>query len=168
MSTLRQAAPAGYAGLRDSAVVGRVYPAVPVAVPQARRLLTTALASWGLDGMAGDAALVEAELVSNAVRAGEFTSPPEILVQVIDAPDVVLILVGDHDPAGPPRPRTADGAAEHGRGMFLADALSAYLAWFTEGDWKLVWAAMAKPPAPAEPPGVISRPGHQDVLGKAA
>lgn len=169
MPTLRQAAPRIHARLQDSAHVQHVYPALPVTVPESRRLLTSALDAWGLGDMFGDAALAEAELVANAVRAGEFVSPAEVLVQIVDAPGVVLILAGDHNPAGPPQPGQASRDGEHGRGLAIVGALAVDgPAWFQEGDWKIVWCALRKPARPVEPPESSVRPVRQESIGRAA
>lgn len=148
MSTLRQTAPGSHIGLQNAVSVEEVYAAVPVTVPRARRLVTSALSDWGLAVMQPDAALVAAELTANAVSSGGSVLPAEVLVRVSWTAHWVVIQVGDHDPVGPPKPpRKIREMQEHGRGLLIARALSARLAWFVEGDWKIVWAALAKPPA---------------------
>jgi hypothetical protein len=163
MSTLRQAVPRSHIGLPHATSVQEVYPAVPVTVPRARHLVTSALNDWGLAATRSDAAMVAAELTANAVVQGGSTLPAEVLVRVSWTPRYVVIQVGDHNPAGPQKPpRTITGTAEHGRGLLISRALSARLAWCRQGDWKVVWAALSKPP---------TREGHETSrgqLGKAA
>jgi hypothetical protein len=152
MSTLRQAAPRSHIGLRDAVSAEEVYPAAPLAVPQARRLVRSALDGWGLAAMRGDAELVAAELTANAVACGQSAAPAEVLVRVSRTAGYVVIQAGDHSPGGPPAPpRRVAGTAEHGRGLLIACALSARLAWFRDGDWKIVWAALRTPHRDGEP-----------------
>jgi len=148
MSTLRQAAPRGHIGLQHAVSVEEVYPADPATAPQARHFVTSALRDWGLPSLRPDAALVVTELIANAVAQGESAPPAEVLVRVSWTERYVVIQVGDHNPAGPPRPpRRVSETAEHGRGLMISRSLSAHLAWFCQGDWKVVWAALRTPPA---------------------
>jgi anti-sigma regulatory factor (Ser/Thr protein kinase) len=149
MSTLCHGIPDGYGGLPVStASAARVLPAEPVSVPTARRFAADALASWGLDGVVSDTVQVVAELAANAVREGERSSRPEILLRLACSPQFVFVQAGDHNPAAPPAP-AAPGArsAEHGRGLTITQALSRQLAWYQEGPWKIVWAAIPIPAA---------------------
>ena len=121
MSTLRQAAPRGHIGLQHAVSVEEVYPADPATAPQARHLVTSALRDWGLPALRPDAALVVTELIANAVAQGESALPAEVLVRVSWTERYVVIQVGDHNPAGPPRPpRKVSETAEHGRGLMIS------------------------------------------------
>ena len=151
MSTLRQAVPRGHIGLQYAVSVEEVYPADPTAAPQARHLVTSVLRDWGLPALRPDAALVVTELITNAVVQGESAPPPEVLVRLSRTASYAVIQVGDHNPAGPPTPpRRVKVTEEHGRGLLITRTLSAHLAWFRQDDWKVVWAALAKPETPGE------------------
>jgi serine/threonine-protein kinase RsbW len=152
MPTLRQVRLRNHAGPHQAAFVERVLLAAPRAVPQARGLVTSALACWGLSAMEDDAALLTAELTANAVGQAEIAPPPEILVRVRRTQRYVVIAVGDHNHAGPPAPpRMVAETEEHGRGLLIADALAARLGWYLEDPWKIVWAALSRPQARSEP-----------------
>lgn len=133
-------------------------------MPAARHLLSSALGEWGLAAMTDDAALIISELAANAVRQGQSAPPAEVLVRISRTSRRLVIQVGDHSPAAPPRPRRAvpqDG--EHGRGLQIARCLAADLAWYREDGWKLVWAAIQIPAAAGEP-----RRPYRTILGRAA
>jgi len=151
MSTLRHAVPGGHIGLHQgvSLPVEAVLPAVPVSVPRARRFVAETLAMWGLDHAAADSVQVVAELAANAVREGEHSARPEILLRLACSHRVVFVQAGDRNPVPPPRPhRRAHRSAQHGRGLPIARALSRQLAWYEQDGWKIVWAAV---PIPARP-----------------
>jgi anti-sigma regulatory factor (Ser/Thr protein kinase) len=123
-------------------------------VPVARRFVAESLAGWGLDSTISDSAQVVAELVANAVREGEHSAQPEILLRLACSPQFVFVQAGDHNPAPPPMP-AAPGAssAEHGRGLTITQALSRQLAWYEQDGWKIVWAAIPVPAATPQLPG---------------
>jgi anti-sigma regulatory factor (Ser/Thr protein kinase) len=112
------------------------------------------LTAWGLPTIADSTDLVAGELLANAVSQGEGTSPAEILLRLTRTRCFVIIQVGDHNPDAPPRPpRNVDGLAEHGRGLLITRILAAQIAWYQEGQWKLVWAAIRITPTPARSAG---------------
>jgi anti-sigma regulatory factor (Ser/Thr protein kinase) len=140
---LRHAAPRGHTGAGLGFSAEHVYPAVPGSVPLARRQLTDTLAGWGLRAIAVVGDQVAAELLANAVGQAENASPPEILLRLTRSRCFVIIQVGDRNPAAPPRPpRKVPGQAEHGRGLLIVRALAEQVAWYEQGGWKLVWAAI--------------------------
>jgi anti-sigma regulatory factor (Ser/Thr protein kinase) len=150
MSTLRHAAPGGHIGLHQGfpSTAERVFPAAPVSVPAARQFAAETLAMWGLDHVTDDVVLVADELAANAVREGEHSPQPEILIRLACSPRFVFIQAGDHILLPPPRPgRRVRRMAEHGRGLPIARALSHRLAWYEQDGWKIVWAAIPIPPA---------------------
>jgi anti-sigma regulatory factor (Ser/Thr protein kinase) len=133
----------------------RVLPAFPAAVGQARALAVAVLAATGAPAsVADDAALVASELVTNAVRvSAACAGAREILIRVTCGPAAVLIAAGDHGLRVPPAP---GGMVAHGqlggRGLHLVSAVSAQLAWYREGAWKIVWARLAGSAADAAQP----------------
>jgi anti-sigma regulatory factor (Ser/Thr protein kinase) len=99
------------------------HPRTERTAPLARRLVRTACATWGLtDEMAEAAALVMAELFSNAIR---HACGPSVRV-VVDRPsdDRVYVAVIDRSPHQLPEPRTPDPDEQNGRGLLLIEALS--------------------------------------------
>jgi anti-sigma regulatory factor (Ser/Thr protein kinase) len=116
----------------------RFLPPEPSAAAVARDFVTTALAGWGLHGLADDAALITTELFSNALR---------------HAPSPQYVLAVDHNDGRPriemwdsgnrlPERQTPDTDAETGRGLHLIEALAT--AWGTRhaASGKCVWATL--------------------------
>jgi hypothetical protein len=158
MPTLRQETAGGY-----TAVVEQVYPAQLETAPLGRHLVISALTGWGLASVVDDADSVTAELIANAIRQGQLSEKPEILVRVGRAGEHVDIQVGDHCPAGPPiPPADVPADSEHGRGLVICHAL-AQVGWFQDGAWKVVWAALPAPQTSGETPQ-----GGRGQLGVAA
>lgn len=141
-NTLRHAAPSGHAGPGQRFCAQYVYLAAPESVRAGRRAVRDTLTAWGLDPFAEVADQVADELLANAVRQAGGTWPAEVLLRLTRSRCFVIIQVGDHSPDAPPRPQKVDGLAEHGRGLFIARMLSDQLAWYEQGGWKLVWAAI--------------------------
>ncbi|WP_244189188.1 ATP-binding protein [Streptomyces incarnatus] len=97
-------------------------PAQPAAVGTARRVVRDLLSAWGVPGgTRDDAVLVTSELVTNALvhAAGE-----RITCRLHGTADRIRIEVEDQD-GGPTRPAARRPGADdqHGRGLFLVDAL---------------------------------------------
>ncbi|WP_439679270.1 ATP-binding protein [Embleya sp. MST-111070] len=118
-------------------VYTRSLPSLPESAREARRLVTSALAGWGLVDD-GRAVVVVTELMSNAHR---HAATPTIRVGVRRmGPRVVRVFVVDRSD-DMPMVRRADTGSVDGRGLTLVDALS-------EGRWgveplpvgKRVWA----------------------------
>ncbi|GAA1794978.1 ATP-binding protein [Planosporangium flavigriseum] len=113
-------------------------PASPVAAPAARRLLGRACRSWSVQELLEPAELVATELVANAVRhAGS-----RVVLTVSLRQGDLQISVGDDSPALP-RQRTASPADEHGRGLFMVDALCKDWGMTCVGNGKVVWARVS-------------------------
>lgn len=148
LHTLRHAMP----GSQSTRVMApeQTWPAALDSVPEARRFTASTLTLWGLPdtGSATDAAVqVVSELVANAVRATAAGTEPAagsvVLLRLSLTRRAVIVQAGDKHPAPPPRPSRRNSAeAENGRGMQIARALSLCLGWYTEGGWKIVWAAV--------------------------
>jgi anti-sigma regulatory factor (Ser/Thr protein kinase) len=102
--------------------------ALPNAVPCARLHASLVLAEWGLKALAGTAELIVSELVTNAVRASAALperqhSLPTVRLWLSADQNRVLIQVKDAD-EWTPVCQQPDPDAEHGRGLFLVEALS--------------------------------------------
>ncbi|MEU9479825.1 ATP-binding protein [Streptomyces sp. NPDC048191] len=98
-------------------------PALPEAVGAARRVVRDLLTAWGVPGeIRDDAVLVTSELVTNALvhTAGE-----RITCRLRGTADRIRIEAEDRE-GGPALPavRRAGPEDQHGRGLFLVDALS--------------------------------------------
>jgi anti-sigma regulatory factor (Ser/Thr protein kinase) len=151
MLTLRHAEPGSQAGLRadcaDAAEL--ILPAVPESAEAARQFAGSTLGVWGVPDT-GNVVLVISELAANAVNAEPRGSQAEILLRLSLAVSYVIVQVGDGNPAAPPRPgRRARAKAESGRGLPIARELSATLSWYSDGRWKIVWAAVPRSDAPS-------------------
>ncbi|HZU71709.1 MAG TPA: MEDS domain-containing protein [Acidimicrobiales bacterium] len=115
----------------------RLFGTAPDEPRQARRFVAEALRDWGLQELEDSAALVVAELATNAVvhaRTG-FT------VELSLAGERVRIEVSDSSP-GVPVPRSATPMSPSGRGLLLIDGFTS--SWGTEllGERKVVWAEL--------------------------
>ncbi|MER6573356.1 ATP-binding protein [Streptomyces sp. NPDC001093] len=117
--------------------------AQPTAVGTARRVVDDLLTAWGVpDGPRDDAVLVTSELVTNALvhAAGE-----RIACRLHGTADLIRIEVEDQD-GGPtlPAARRPGPDDQHGRGLFLVDALSRDWGVTPEsgGPARVVWAEL--------------------------
>lgn len=107
----------GYPGYSET------HPRTELTAPLARKLVGNACSTWGLtEETTQAAALVMAELVSNAVRHAWGAS----IRLIVDRPtdDRVYVAVVDRAPHRTPEMRTPGDGAEHGRGLLLVDTLS--------------------------------------------
>jgi len=109
------------------------FPAVPASARAARRFVTDALCSWGLDALAYDAATIVSELATNAIVHASDQSDPaaEFHVAVTAGLDQVTITVtdlADDEPAElfPGEPHVG---AESGRGLGIVAAYSDDWGW---------------------------------------
>ncbi|MFJ9624213.1 ATP-binding protein [Streptomyces sp. NPDC101181] len=130
-------------------------PARPESVAGARRLTLARLDAWKLAGDARDAAvLLVSELVTNAVV---HTASARVVCELRCLGRSLRIAVQDqgHQPEGPRLRRSSDD--EHGRGLFLVDALSESWGSDEAGDscGRIVWAELphgTDQPCSTEPP----------------
>ena len=145
MHTLRHAEPGSHSGLcGDRAPAAELILTAPTPARAARQFADSTLRSWGISDT-GNAVLVTAELTANAARAGLAAGQAEILLRLGVTNRYVIIQVGDRNTAVPPRPaRWARADAENGRGLRIARALSRQLCWYSQGGWKIVWAAVPR------------------------
>lgn len=116
-------------------------PSHPLAVKQARILISTALTDWGLDIAEDSALLVGSELVTNALKHGEGA---DFKIEFFNHGAVILIEVTD-SALGTPILMNVEASADSGRGLWLVDGVSQ--AWgvrYNADETKTVWAKVAK------------------------
>lgn len=89
----------------------------------ARRRTARLVADWGYPALAGDAALIASELMTNALLHG---SRRDRLIRVRITLTVTAVRIEVTDPRGErlPSPRGAGGADQFGRGLLLVGALA--------------------------------------------
>jgi hypothetical protein len=129
--------------------------ALPTAAPCARLHTTLVLWEWDLGVLVQTAALVVAELVSNAVQAslgltgsrfaGHWApGTPPVRIWLSADEERVVIQVWDGSDR-PPVPQPVEPEADNGRGLLLVGALSAEWGCYTpdKSSGKVVWAVVA-------------------------
>jgi anti-sigma regulatory factor (Ser/Thr protein kinase) len=127
------ARPTGHPGYSET------LPCTAASAEGARKLVRAALATWNLDALTEDAALIVTELVANAVQ---HTRSHHIRVTVT-RPETTLVRIQVTDRSKDrPRARHADDVDENGRGLDLVAALTAR--WGTDVlPWgKRVWGEL--------------------------
>ncbi|MER6748038.1 ATP-binding protein [Streptomyces fungicidicus] len=126
--------PTGHPGYSET------LPREPESAAVARRLVRTALATWGLEEHIDDAVVVITELVSNAVVHGRL---PSIRV-IVSRPTKNWVRLGvvDRSKAVPVMRTDSNGDQLQGRGLVLVDALTER--WGTDlyGWGKQVWGEL--------------------------
>ena len=110
-------------------------------VAAARRFVEARMKEWKVEHLLDDALMVSSELVTNAVtharsscRVRLSLNLARLRIDVLDAG------------AGTPEPQPPSQTEEHGRGLYIVDAVTS--AWGLEdvpGEGKLVWAELALP-----------------------
>ncbi|MFD9716806.1 ATP-binding protein [Streptomyces sp. NPDC059076] len=127
--------------IAGSTVFAETLPRAPESARSARRLVSSALSTWGLESATEAAQLVVSELVANAfVHA----SGPRVLVTVTRQDRVSVRVAVTDDEKTTPRHRSSDDQAESGRGLTLVAA-------HCDGRWgvdvlergKSVWAIVS-------------------------
>ncbi|WP_338684010.1 ATP-binding protein [Streptomyces acidiscabies] len=112
-------------------------PRTPESVGEARDLVRTALAAWGLDSLIDDAALLMSELLANAVLHARGKSVRVTVNRPTD--DSVLLSVVDRAPGQVPYPRTASPEATGGRGLLLVDLAAHHWGYHFLGSGRAPW-----------------------------
>lgn len=123
-------------GVPDTAGKTIVLPAEPASAARAREFVRSLLRSSRHRGLEDAALLCVTELVANVAI---HTHSPRCVITLVDEPDDVLIEVADEEFERPVM-RTAMSGAEHGRGLFIINALAGE--WGVrgrDGDGKTVW-----------------------------
>jgi anti-sigma regulatory factor (Ser/Thr protein kinase) len=130
------------AAAESTSLVAFTLPGTPYSVQMARFYVRAALGYHDLSKYAGDVETVTSELVSNAVtHAGAQTFDLELLR--LEEVGAVVVVVTDPCPL-PPVKRDPGGDAEHGRGLFLVEALSARWGWTPHDPGKAVFAVFTR------------------------
>lgn len=127
------------------------------AVPCARGHVRLVLREWGLEDLADAVEQVVSELVTNAIKAsselagsrfGGHWSPdaPPVRLWLLSDSRTLLVEVWDGSDQMP-RLKDLDPEGEHGRGLWLVEALSEDWGVFrpAHASGKVTWAAIAKP-----------------------
>jgi hypothetical protein len=132
-------------------VTGHTYrfplPPHPIAAEQARIMTCLALAEWDMNGIADNALLIAAELVTNAMKIGDVFH-----LTLSCQNDAVLIEVTDSSEAAPD-PQEQSLHRVDGRGLLLVEACSKDWGWRLEDHGgKTVWALCADPGAEPRTP----------------
>ena len=115
-------------------------------VAAARRFVEESVREWKLEQLLDDALLVISELVTNAVTHADSSCR----VRLSLTPARFRIDVQDNG-SGTPEPLPYSQTEEHGRGLYMVDAITT--AWGLEdvpGEGKLVWAELARPVDPSK------------------
>ncbi|MFG2686092.1 ATP-binding protein [Streptomyces sp. NPDC048405] len=116
------------------------YTPIQRSVPLARRRAARLVAEWGQPGLAGDAALVVSELMTNALLHGSVRGRL-IRVHVTLGHRTLRIEVSDPRGERLPRPRPVSDADEQfGRGLLLVGALATRWGWEPRSIGKTVYA----------------------------
>ncbi|AXG78070.1 ATP-binding protein [Streptomyces paludis] len=108
--------PTGHPGYSET------LPRQPESAAVARRLVRTALAAWGLEDLAEDAALVITELVSNASDHARLESIRVIVSR--SGENRVRIGVVDRSRVTPERRTDSNGDQTRGRGLMIVDSVT--------------------------------------------
>ncbi|MFI7703128.1 ATP-binding protein [Nonomuraea sp. NPDC049480] len=109
-------------------------PSVPAGVGQARSLVRTDLAGWGLGNVIDDCLLIVSELVTNAVRYGGSA----YALRLEDHEDRLYGEVFDPGD-GDPRPCSPDVDALSGRGLQIVAAIADDWGVRAANGGKIVW-----------------------------
>jgi hypothetical protein len=124
-------------------------PPHPIAAEQARILMRLALAEWNMSGLADNALIITAELVTNAMKIGEVF---HLALSCRDG--TVMIEVSDGSEASPDRQRRSFDRVD-GRGLLLVEACSKDWGWRLEDQGgKTVWALIDNPGAESNAPTI--------------
>ncbi|MFF4906627.1 ATP-binding protein [Streptomyces sp. NPDC001260] len=115
---------------------------------QARAFTERALLDWGLDQCIDDALTVVSELTANAMlharrcEAGD-ERETEVRLRLTRRAAHLVCAVTDRSDAVPVSPHAPDSFQEHGRGLFMVEALAQHWGWtrYTPSG-KTVWAIL--------------------------
>ncbi|SDR09493.1 Histidine kinase-like ATPase domain-containing protein [Streptomyces sp. 2112.3] len=126
------------------------------AVPQARRIIRTELARWGLPEHVEIAELLVSELVTNAVQHA--WGPLHLRMSHSPLDRTLRCDIADGCPAAPPAHRPPARADEdHGRGLHLVDQLATRWGARHTAAGKTVWFELRTPGSSARRRGVRRR-----------
>jgi hypothetical protein len=159
--------PSGPAGLNGSPRIALRTPGLePGSVSAARKFTALTLERWGVSERCGDVAVVVSELLSNALRHGLPSLPPEdqpIRLGLVHAGPCVMCAVADPSDKLPV-PREPAWLDESGRGLHviasLSDQWGSCMARGRPG--KVVWATFIQ--LPVRPAAAASGPARTGRL----
>ena len=114
----------------------------PYSAQMARFYVRAALAYHDLGDFTDDAVAVTSELVTNAI---EHAGAPQFGLQIVRLadPEAVAVMVTDPSPL-PPIKRDPPGDNEHGRGLYIVEALSDRWGWQPAAPGKAVYAILTR------------------------
>ncbi|WP_207230190.1 STAS domain-containing protein [Krasilnikovia cinnamomea] len=125
---------------RTTLICDTLLPVADAAV-RARTLATEACARWGLPQLVGLAALIAAELATNAaVHAGTF-----VAIRFALGARYLLISARDGSGAAPRLDCAPLTEPATGRGLLLVEATAWRWGWHPTADGKMVWASLRNP-----------------------
>jgi anti-sigma regulatory factor (Ser/Thr protein kinase) len=128
------------------ALIGCALSARPDEARRARSFTRDTLASWDLDDLADDAAVIVGELLANAVRHAGIGSPEAgaeafALWLLRDAQGFMCVVTDPSDRA--PALKQPGDCDEGGRGLYVVHSLSDHWGWSPlSGRGKAVWAIL--------------------------
>jgi len=123
-------------------LIALALPGIPYSVQMARFYVRATLVYHDLGDFTQDAEAVTSELVTNAI---EHAGAPQFGLQVVRlaCPDAIAVMVIDPSPH-PPVKRDPAGDTEHGRGLYIVEALSDRWGWQPAAPGKAVYAILTR------------------------
>jgi anti-sigma regulatory factor (Ser/Thr protein kinase) len=122
--------------------------AIPIASACARRHIRSVTHEWGLSGLADTAELLVSELVTNAIKASEYSrtradqvTVPVVRLWLVSDRISMILHVWDGSDEMPVR-RDAGPDEIGGRGLMIIDSLGADWGSYRTANGKVVWAAI--------------------------
>jgi anti-sigma regulatory factor (Ser/Thr protein kinase) len=132
--------------IQADVMVALVLASDPGQVGMTRCLVRAALEYRGLGHYASDAEVIASELVTNAIQHASSTDPADkisVTLMRVWGGEAISVVVTDSSPL-PPVKRETTSASDHGRGLQIAEALSAHWGWNHEQGGKAVYAILSK------------------------
>lgn len=125
-------------------LIALALPGTPYSVQMARFYVRATLTYHDLADFTQDAEAVTSELVTNAI---EHAGAPQFGLQVVRLadPEGVAVMVTDPSPLAPVK-RDPAGDNEHGRGLYIVEALSDRWGWQPAAPGKAVYAILTREP----------------------
>ena len=121
-------------------LVAFTLPGSPYSVRMARFYIRAALSYHQLGGYAGDAETIASELITNAIT---HAGVPAIGLELTCLPGSAALAIVVTDPCPlPPVRQYPGGSSEHGRGLYVVEALSARWGWRPNPLGKAVYAIL--------------------------
>jgi PAS domain S-box-containing protein len=127
----------------------RVTPGEPEALAEARRMIRTAVGSWGAEDRADEIELVADEMITNVLMHTEGSAV--VTLRVLDGSERRVRVEVEDSSSALPRRREAGESGVSGRGLLLVETLTDVWGVEARGSGKCVWSefVMAKDSTPA-------------------